>query len=253
MFDIRFPNITATTEAGQLLQIKSYLYQFSEQLNWALNTLESNSGTSEAYESKDSSGASGSNEEDDKEASFTELKALIIKSADIVNAYYDQINAKLKGQYIAVSDFGTYYNDASLELKGTCDGLVQNYEKVEGILNDLGEKVAELETDAHIKTGLLKYVQIGEQDGIPIYGMQVGSTTETAEGEEVFNRLAQYSTLGVELYDSQNTTKSSSYFRKDEMKTPNAIIGQMTLGGYRADTSNGVAWKWVGFTNEEEG
>lgn len=260
--DIRMPNITATSEAGQLLQIKSYLYQFSEQLNWALNTLESNGEISVVNQSKGGSSSSGSSafdsdasssSEENKEASFTELKSLIIKSADIVNAYYEKINTKLKGQYIAVSDFGTYYNNASLELKGTCDGLVQNYSSVQGTLNGLKEKIAELENDAHIKTGLLKYEQIGEQDGIPIYGMQVGQTTENEEGEEVFNRLAQYSTLGVELYDSQNTTKPSSYLHKDEMMTTNAIIkGKMELGGYRADTSNGVAWKWVGFTEEEE-
>lgn len=260
--DIRMPNITATSEAGQLLQIKSYLYQFSEQLNWALNTLESNGGISVVNQSKGGSGSSGSSafdsdtsssSDENKEASFTELKNLMIKSADVVNVYYEKINEKLKGQYIAQSDFGTYYKEASVDIEETCDGLVKKYSNVEGILNDLGEKIAELETDANIKTGLLKYEQIGEQDGIPIYGMQVGQTTKNEEGEEVFNRLAQYSTLGVELYDSKNTTKPSSYLHKDEMMTTNAIIkGKMELGGYRADTSNGVAWKWVGFTEEEE-
>ena len=38
--DIRLPNITATTDAGKLEQIRSYLYQFAEQLNWALKTFE---------------------------------------------------------------------------------------------------------------------------------------------------------------------------------------------------------------------
>lgn len=39
--NIRFPNITGATEAEQIAQIKSYLHQLAEQLNWALSVLES--------------------------------------------------------------------------------------------------------------------------------------------------------------------------------------------------------------------
>ena len=41
MIDIRLPNITADTEAEQIAQIKSYLHQLVQQLNWALSVLES--------------------------------------------------------------------------------------------------------------------------------------------------------------------------------------------------------------------
>ena len=53
--DIRLPNITATDEAGQLSQMRSYLYQFAEQLKWALNTLENNQN-SDAVVLKDAVG-----------------------------------------------------------------------------------------------------------------------------------------------------------------------------------------------------
>jgi len=36
---IRHPHITSKTEEGQLRQIRSYLYQLVEELNWALTTL----------------------------------------------------------------------------------------------------------------------------------------------------------------------------------------------------------------------
>ena len=39
--DLRYPNIQGKTEAEQILQVKSYLHQLVEQLNWALNTVES--------------------------------------------------------------------------------------------------------------------------------------------------------------------------------------------------------------------
>lgn len=39
--EFRMPSITASTDREQLAQIRSYLYQFIPQLQWALNTLES--------------------------------------------------------------------------------------------------------------------------------------------------------------------------------------------------------------------
>ena len=36
---------------------------------------------------------------------FYELKAMIIKSTDTVNAYYEKINKKLEGQYVEQEEF----------------------------------------------------------------------------------------------------------------------------------------------------
>lgn len=41
MINLRFPNINGATEAEQLKQIKSYLHQLVQELNWALSVLES--------------------------------------------------------------------------------------------------------------------------------------------------------------------------------------------------------------------
>lgn len=40
MTNIRYPNITGKTEAEQLAQIKSFLIQLVDQLNWALSVIE---------------------------------------------------------------------------------------------------------------------------------------------------------------------------------------------------------------------
>jgi hypothetical protein len=40
MMNIRYPNISGKTEAEQIAQIKSYLHQLVDQLNWALSVLE---------------------------------------------------------------------------------------------------------------------------------------------------------------------------------------------------------------------
>lgn len=245
-FDIRLPNINATTESGQLAQIRSYLYQFSEQLKWALNNIETNGGSSDASSSAIQQLISSSTSSDGSQTSFEDLKALIIKSADIIDSYYEEINKRLEGVYVAQSEFVTYYEKSSVDLKATSDGLVEKYNQIQLILDKLGEKVNGIETDANIKSGLLKYTEIGEQDGIPIYGIQVGQTTEV-DGVEVFNKLSQFSTLGVELYIAENETEPRTYLHINELSVPNAKIpGTLTLGEYNLDTSDGIAFKWFG-------
>lgn len=49
--NFRFPNINGLTETEQLKQIKSYLHQLVEQLNWAMSVLES--GSAEANQTSD--------------------------------------------------------------------------------------------------------------------------------------------------------------------------------------------------------
>lgn len=40
MIDFRLPNITGKTPEEQIEQLKNYLYSLVQELNWALNTLE---------------------------------------------------------------------------------------------------------------------------------------------------------------------------------------------------------------------
>ena len=82
--DLRLPNITATTEAGKLQQVQSYLFQLVEQLNFALKSVGSAAGSNVVLETASSTGAK---REQEAQATFRDIKALIIKSADIVNAY----------------------------------------------------------------------------------------------------------------------------------------------------------------------
>ena len=114
--NIRFPNITGVSEAEQLIQIKSYLYQLVEQLNWILPTIES---------STDQAGTSSPNPSfgDISSETFYELKSLLIKSSDTLNAYYEKINAKLEGQYVKQTDFDGYKQETAQSFSG----LVNQY------------------------------------------------------------------------------------------------------------------------------
>ena len=56
--NLRLPNITDPTADGKIRQIQSYLYQTIEQLNWALNTLESGGAGAVVMQGKNTAGGS---------------------------------------------------------------------------------------------------------------------------------------------------------------------------------------------------
>ena len=141
MIDLRLPNITGATEREQLQQTKSYLHQLVEQLNWALNNIDTQSNTAVVTPTARSLApvASGSVSQSDPQATFASIKSLIIKSAEIVDAYYDEINAKLEGLYVAQSDFGTYVEATEAKIEANSQGITQTYTNVQTLQSNVGD------------------------------------------------------------------------------------------------------------------
>ena len=89
--DLRLPNITGN-EKEQLVQIRSYLYQLVPQLQHALSTI----GTAESQvvaptaKSLFPTGTGGASGNASPQSTFNSIKSLIIKSAEIVEAYYSK-------------------------------------------------------------------------------------------------------------------------------------------------------------------
>lgn len=77
--NIRYPNITGGTEREQLSQVKSYLYQLVEQLNYALPTIGTVDGSTQ-------SASSGTHEVQGGELSYYELKSLIVHELQQIDA-----------------------------------------------------------------------------------------------------------------------------------------------------------------------
>lgn len=141
MIDLRYPNITGNSEREQLAQMKSYLHQLVGELQFAIGGIETTS-SSLSYTTKETGVAqvpSSSNHQSSSnaEANFASIKALIIKSADIVEAYYEEINKKLQGEYLAISDFGIYKESTQLDLNATSERITQNYTNVQEISANL--------------------------------------------------------------------------------------------------------------------
>lgn len=223
-YTFRLPNITATTPEGKLQQMHSFLYQTVEQLNWALNTIESGVGSGNVVNQAAPKGGSASQEKD-AATNFNAIKSLIIKSADIVNAYYDKISKKLEGKYVAVSDFGTYTEDTELTLEAHSKGITQNYlnlQKIEGSVKDLGDSL--IEVNAHINSGILYY----DKEGVPVYGLEIGQRTKI-DDVEVFNKFARFTADRLSFYDENGY--EAAYISDKKLYIPQAeVTGSFTIG-----------------------
>lgn len=232
MGDIRRPNINAPTTEGQLEQIKSYLYQLTNQLNFAIKSTESMSSVT--VKDQDNNTVS---EIASAEKTFFAVKDLIIKSADIVNAYYEAISKRLSGKYVAQSDFGTFEQETNALFEATSESITQHYESIQAIKSDV-ENLNELRKDnCYIKTGWL-------DDNETIAGVEVGKisevdgVTQTAFARFTTNRLAFFDDSGTEL----------AYFSDYRLYINIVVItGHLQFdGGYILDPSNGLAFKWGG-------
>ena len=245
--DLRLPNITGKTSAEQLSQIKSYLYQFASQLQWALDTVAKDNNSSSV--NQNATGSTSTSEKDDPVTTFSSLKGLIIKSADIVNAYYEKIDdlLKLSGDYTAYSEFGTFKEETLNQLSATNDKIIQNVESLQSIFDENGNIKAELLVNGHIYSGIIEYAK----DGEAIVGIEIGQTTKEndAQGNEVrsFNRFARFTAERLAFYDASVQDEPVAYISNYMLVITNAWIkGTFKIGsGFELDTAHGVALKPV--------
>lgn len=238
--DIRLPNITATTEAGKIQQMQSYMHQLVEQLNWALNTVESAQGGNTSAPVAYTQNAPAT--QSDAEETFDSIKAMIIKSADIVKAYETTIFSDFNGKYFADSDFGTYIEETSRKVEENSKGVTENFTRVESIDSRVEGVEDEVKTtNAYIKRGLLPN---GE------YGIEIGETSE----DGVFRHYARITSEKLSFHDVNGNEVAyigAGTDDKDDTKclyiTGKAVFqGEILFRGYKMDTSDGLAFTWIG-------
>ena len=224
--------------------MQSFLYQTVEQLNWALNTLETGGTGAVVMQGKgNAGGSSGSEDKKENSINFNELKALIIKSADIVEAYYEKISERLVGKYVAVSDFGKYEQDTDFLLQRdskNIEQLFKNFQKITDDIDGLNTKIIDVE--AYIKSGEL----YTDDNGIPIYGLEIGQTTEI-DGEEVFNKFARFTADKLSFYDYNG--REVAYISDNKLYIANIeVTGSFSQGGFvdEVQSDKSVITRWVG-------
>ena len=246
--EIRLPNINGQTEAEQLAQIRSYLYQFAEQLNLAFGRLEEDEKSANiTYGSQAVSQSASAVEKAQVDNTFSEIKGLLIKSADFVEAFNEEITKTLNGQYVAKSEFGTFIEDTQANLYANSKAVGVKFKDEQYVESDASniEYTAVRSANAWAKVGLLGY----EEDGDPIYGMEIGqiNTSQGDGANEPEKKMARYTSSGIELYGDESVPVA--IITEDYIKITNAIFkNSVILGGYKmvVDTDNGIEFKWVG-------
>ena len=240
--DLRLPNITGTTERQQLSQIKSYLHQLVSQLQFAMNNLDTSVASPNTVNQTVQNTVVKSKGED-AETTFNSLKPLIIKSAEIEEAYYEEINSRLTGEYVAQSDFGTFVEQTEQNLTQTSTEIEQAFENLQQIFTDIENLNFTLaEVNAHIKSGLLYYDDVG----IPVYGLEIGQKN-TVDGDEVFNKFARFTSDRLSFYD-QNKNEVA-YISDYKLYIGNVeITSSYKIGGFIdiVQANGDVVTKWVG-------
>lgn len=234
--EIRLPNITATTEAGKLSQLQSYMHQLVDQLNWALNTVETaqSGNASPAVVFKQGENTSPQDAED----TFNSIKALIIKSADIVKAYEETIFSDFKGKYFADSDFGTYVEETSRKVVENSKVVTETYENVQTITGSLGVLAEDVRTtNAYIKRGLLDH----DDNGYAIYGIEVGETNT----DDKFVKYARFTADRLSFFDINDS--EVAYIGAGCLYVVGKTVfhGEIQLGNYHTDTTDGLAFTWI--------
>lgn len=238
---LRYPDFTVPGPIDPIKRLHSYLYQVVDELNIAIDSIEGKAAEAQ-QKASDAVAAAGNAGQKSPKASFNDIKSLIIKSADIVEAYYEVINKRLEGLYLAKSDFGTYTEATAAEIEANSTGITQLYENMQAILTDI-ENVANtlIEVNAHIKSGLLYY----DDTGAPVYGLEIGQRTEI-DGEEVFNKYARFTSDKLSFYDSNDN--EVAYISDQKLHITHAeVTGSFKISGF-LDTVMGdgsVVTKWA--------
>lgn len=196
MIDIRQPNITAKTEKEQIAQIRTYLYQMAQQLQWAFNTISGGEvKQTSSYNPENISSNVGDAGGGLK--NFVALKNMIIKSADIVEAFRTEITRTLNGKYVSISDFGIFQENTTAKIDETDTNITQNYTNIQKIQTNVsGIENVILEMNAYIRTGHL----YDEEDGTARYGVEIGEQMEK-DGVVSFKRFSRLTSDRLSFFD----------------------------------------------------
>ena len=173
---LAYPSIAGKTSGEQLESMRRYLCTLTDQLNladWSAGAvLQEVSRAIDADSLPDA-------ERKTQIGNFGQLKALIIKTADYAAANSESFKTQLSGNYIAVSDFGKYWQKATMTVDGNEFGIRQLYDYAAGINNDFA-----VNSQQYVKTGLLYY-----NGAVPVYGVGVGNIeTTVSSGNTVIDK-----------------------------------------------------------------
>lgn len=197
MVNLQLPNIKGDNEREQLKQMQRYLYQLVEQLQFALDTVGVSESSSpvksqmpvRVIQSSPVAMMSLDRGLSDDQVTFQAIKPLIIKSADIINAYYEEINRRLESLYVAQSDFGKFIEQNSQVIEATATDVTQRFNNIQVVITDLDTNIGSVRGDLQAVGEVVSYAQrdinnINESiETIDSYVVQIGGSVSELDEE----------------------------------------------------------------------
>ena len=212
--EIRPPQLTGGTPQEQLGQLQRYLTALAQQLQFAFDAVQGGSPEIMAAAAPHPRA-----QEQQRQDTLRQLKALILKSAQVTQVLEQQVSKRLEGKYVAVSQFGTYCQETSQTLEANSRELkqtFQNVQQLESTVAGLGSAVREV--NASIRTGEIA-------DGI--YGVEIGQQ-EREDGIIRFRRYARLTAEKLSFYDSNEI--EVAYVSNRRLYVTAAEIAEVSAG-----------------------
>ena len=236
------PAYPSGTVEQQVLQQYSYLFQMAQQLNLTLEAAE-NSRTAAVQAAGKSRAAQGTEQE------YQNLKSLIIKTADTVQRRMDQLSARLEGEYVASSEFGSYVEKLSAYIEAHPDALTQYYSFCSDLQGDVDAVDAafgsyKAGTEGYIRTGVVYY-----EGALPVYGVAVGQnlTCREVDGETVVEQNDFRATFTASKLSFWQDASEVAYVSNNRLYITNiTVLEGMSIGEWEISSENGLVIRWMG-------
>lgn len=194
MIEIQAPSITAQEPELAIPEMQRYLRILHEELVAALASVE---GQATAAAQTGSKAMQAAAERQSPAQIFGRIKDLIIKSADIVEAYQEQMQLNMDGRYTAISDFGTFKEVTGARITANSTQVEQMYTSLEEIESKVeGISDSQMSMAAYIRTGKLY-----EEGGVPRYGVEIGEQVNI-DGAEQFRKFARLTSDKLSFFDA---------------------------------------------------
>ena len=208
MIDLRTPHFTGTLEE-KLTQISDYLFQLYEQLQFALNEIDHEvvTATEQATMAVQRGGSttviksdSGvPKTEEDIQETFNNIKALIIKSGEIANAYYDKIvDINLSRRKFTIeSEFGTYQSDVEAMFQQQYDGAMKfTVDQIEKVVTPVKNNYDVVQNEVEIAVSKINAIDKQSTDKLnELEGKVNGSDAALANMSETYNNTGGYAKI----------------------------------------------------------
>lgn len=224
---IDLPNIGNGTAEEQLTQIRSYIYRNNEQLNATLANLSVDKMWEQTASALSASNGDIVEVNKDLMSRYATIRDLVIKTADVVIQSDEKFTSQMNGNYVAISDFGKYLRDTTLDISGSSVGIEYLYNYASQLETDLDNY--KVNQTSYIKQGLLD-----ESGASPIYGVEVGLLSDSFEynGKVIDTRSNLKTRITPTEMSWWAENKKLFYLDKDSVYFPYAKItgGSINIG-----------------------